>query len=283
MTTIGEYRISTQNNLKQLFGEEAPPLCDILMCHFMNVDKSELILKSDEELPEELIFKMNDAVNKLGYGVPVQYIIGSCWFFGRKIRVGSGCFIPRSDTETLVQAAIPCIPRNGTFADLCSGSGCIAAAIAATRRDVSGFALELSYKALPYTELNTKEFSNIEAVRFDALDEDDYNALRERVPGGIDVIVCNPPYIRESDIDLLQQQIQYEPRTALDGGEDGLRYYRAVTELAGLILKPEGTLLYELGYGQAGDVGAIMASFGYKTATVKDLNGIERVILGKKY
>lgn len=258
-------------------------MCDILMCHFMNVDRSELILKSDEELPEEIIFKMNDAVNKLGYGVPVQYIIGSCWFFGRKIRVGSGCFIPRSDTETLVQAAIPCIPRNGTFADLCSGSGCIAAAIAATRRDVSGFALELSYKALPYTELNTKEFSNIEALRFDALDEDDYNALRERVPGGIDVIVCNPPYIRESDIDLLQQQIQYEPRTALDGGEDGLRYYRTVTELAGLILKPEGTLLYELGYGQAGDVGAIMASFGYKTATVKDLNGIERVILGKKY
>ena len=120
-------------------------------------------------------------------------------------------------------------------------------------------------------------------MRFDALDEDDYRALRERVPEGIDVIVCNPPYIRESEIDFLQQQIQYEPRTALDGGEDGLRYYRAVTGYAGLLLKPHGTLLYEIGYGQAGDVSAIMASQGYKTATVKDFNGIERVILGKKY
>ena len=83
------------------------------MCHYMNVDKSELILKADEELPEDIIFKMNDAVNQLGYGVPVQYIIGNCWFYGQKIYVGKGCFIPRSDTETLVQAALPCIPQNG--------------------------------------------------------------------------------------------------------------------------------------------------------------------------
>jgi len=283
MTTIGEYRISTQNNLKRFFGEEAPPLCDILMCHFLNVDRSELILKSDEELPEAIIFKMNDAIDKLGYGVPVQYILGSCWFFGRKIYVGNGCFIPRSDTETLVEAAIPCIPQGGVFADLCSGSGCIAAAIAASRKDAKGYALELSYKALPYTERNTEEFPNVEVVRFDALDEDDYRALRERVPQGFDVVACNPPYIRESEIDLLQQQIQYEPRSALDGGEDGLRYYRAITGLAELLLKPEGTLLFELGYGQSGDVAAVMASFGYKTAAVKDINGIERVILGKKY
>lgn len=283
MTTIGEYRISTQNNLKQLFGEEAPPLCDVLMCHYMNVDKSELILKADEELPEDIIFKMNDAVNQLGYGVPVQYIIGNCWFYGQKIYVGKGCFIPRADTETLVQAALPCIPQNGVFADICSGSGCISAAIAASRKDVKGYALELSYKALPYTERNTEEFPGVQVLRFDALDEDDYRALRERVPEGIDVIVCNPPYIRESEIDFLQQQIQYEPRTALDGGEDGLRFYRAVTEYAGLLLKPHGALLYEVGYGQAGDVSAIMASHGYKTAAVKDFNGIERVILGKKY
>lgn len=280
---INEYRRRTQNTLRELFGDEAEPLCDILLCHYMNVDRSELLLKGDEEFNEELRPKMDNAVNELGYGMPVQYIMGSCWFFGRKIKVGKGVFIPRCDTETLAETALHVIPQGGSFADICSGSGCISAAIAANRKDVTGFALELSYKALPYTEDNLEEFSNVTVKRFDALDEDDYYALLEQKKDKFDVIVCNPPYIRESDIDFLQQQIQYEPRTALDGGEDGLLYYRRITDLADIILKDSGVLLYELGYDQAGDVARIMREKGYNTATVKDLNGIERVILGKKY
>lgn len=280
---INEYRRRTQNTLRELFGDEAEPLCDILLCHYMNVDRSELLLKGDEEFNEELRPKMDNAVNELGYGMPVQYIMGSCWFFGRKIKVGKGVFIPRCDTETLAETALHVIPQGGSFADICSGSGCISAAIAANRKDVTGFALELSYKALPYTEDNLEEFSNVTVKRFDALDEDDYYALLEQKKDKFDVIVCNPPYIRESDIDFLQQQIQYEPRTALDGGEDGLLYYRRITDLADIILKDSGVLLYELGYDQAGDVSRIMREKGYNTATVKDLNGIERVILGKKY
>ena len=280
---INEYRRRTQNTLRELFGDEAEPLCDILLCHYMNVDRSELLLKGDEEFNEELRPKMDNAVNELGYGMPVQYIMGSCWFFGRKIKVGKGVFIPRCDTETLAETALHIIPQGGSFADICSGSGCISAAIAANRKDVTGFALELSYKALPYTEDNLEEFSNVTVKRFDALDEDDYYALLEQKKDKFDVIVCNPPYIRESDIDFLQQQIQYEPRTALDGGEDGLLYYRRITDLADIILKDSGVLLYELGYDQAGDVSRIMREKGYNTATVKDLNGIERVILGKKY
>ncbi len=280
---INEYRRRTQNTLRELFGDEAEPLCDILLCHYMNVDRSELLLKGDEEFDEALRPKMDNAVNELGYGVPVQYIMGSCWFFGRKIKVGKGVFIPRCDTETLAETALHVIPQGGSFADICSGSGCISAAIAANRKDVTGFALELSYKALPYTEDNLEEFSNVTVKRFDALDEDDYYALLEQKKDKFDVIVCNPPYIRESDIDFLQQQIQYEPRTALDGGEDGLLYYRRITDLADIILKDSGVLLYELGYDQAGDVSRIMREKGYNTATVKDLNGIERVILGKKY
>ena len=95
--------------------------------------------------------------------------------------------------------------------------------------------------------------------------------------------MCNPPYIRAAEIDFLQQQIQYEPRSALDGGEDGLDYYRRITALSDIILKENGVLLYELGYDQSGDVARIMQENGFQTATVKDLNGIERVILGKKY
>lgn len=280
---INEYRRRTQNTLKELFGDEAEPLCDILLCHYMNVDRSELLLKGDDEFDEALRPGMDNAVNELGYGIPVQYIIGNCWFFGRKIKVGKGVFIPRCDTETLVETALHVIPENGSFADICSGSGCISAAIAANRKDVTGYALELSYKALPYTEENLEEFSKVTVKRFDALDEDDYYSLLKQKKDKFDVIVCNPPYIRAAEMDFLQQQIQYEPRSALDGGEDGLDYYRRITALSDIILKENGVLLYELGYDQSGDVALIMQENGFQTATVKDLNGIERVILGKKY
>lgn len=279
---ISDYRKHIQEVLGKLFGEEAPPLCDILLCNYLNVDKSELILKGDEAVSEEIIHRVDDAMNQLGYGVPVQYIIGSCWFYGKKITVGKGVFIPRSDTEILAQAAIKCIPKNGAFADICSGSGCISAAIADNRQDVKGYSLELSYKALPYTEKNTEEFPNLTVKRFDALDEDDYYALLEQNGGKIDVIVCNPPYIRQSDIDFLQPQVQFEPRNALDGGEDGLDYYRKITDLSEIILKDNGVLLYEVGYDQANDVAEIMGAKGFKAAAIKDLNGIERVVVGSK-
>jgi release factor glutamine methyltransferase len=176
-----------------------------------------------------------------------------------------------------------CLPQDGSFADICTGSGCISAAIAGQRKEITGFALDISYQALKYTEKNLEEFANVTVKRFDALDEDDYYSLLDQKGGKFDVVVCNPPYIRAGEIDLLQQQIQYEPRNALDGGEDGLRYYREITRLSPIILKNEGMLLFELGYDQSSEVAAIMNAEGYKTATIKDLNGIERVILGKKY
>ncbi|MFA7186233.1 MAG: peptide chain release factor N(5)-glutamine methyltransferase [Victivallales bacterium] len=280
---IGEYRKETSDTLAGLFGEEAKPLCDILLCSFLDIDKSELILRENDEIPRDTVLQMDEAVNELGFGVPVQYIMGNCWFFGRKISIGRGCFIPRSDTETLAQTAASCLPAGGSFADICAGSGCISAAVAEIRKDATGFALELSYKALKYTEKNLEGFSNVTVKRFDALDEDDYYALLGDNGGKFDVIVCNPPYIRSGDINLLQQQVQYEPLDALDGGEDGLHYYREITKLASIILKENGALLYELGYDQAGDVASILREKGYQTAVIKDLNGIERVILGKKY
>lgn len=279
----GEYRKQTTQTLKDLFGEEAGPLCDILLCNFLDIDKSQLLLRENEEIPRETVLKMDEAINELGLGLPVQYIIGNCWFFGRKINVGKGCFIPRFDTEILVQAALPALPAGGVFADLCSGSGCISAAISQSRPDVTGYALELSYKALNYTEENLKDFPNVKVKRFDVLDEDDYHDFVSETGTKADVIVCNPPYIRSGDILLLQQQVQYEPHEALDGGEDGLKFYRRITELSSIILKDTGVLLFELGYDQAGDVSKIMQNHGYQTALIKDLNGIERVILGKKY
>lgn len=280
---ISEYRRDMREALSRLFGDEAGPLCDVLLSAFLDVDHSKLILMADEELPSEICAKMDDAVDQLGLGVPVQYIIGNCWFYGLKIQVGKGVFIPRSDTENLVKAAIGIIPENGRFADICSGSGCISAALCANRPDLKGCALEYSYKALPYTEKNLEPYPQVLVKRFDALDDGDYEALARQFDEKFDAILCNPPYIKREDMDTLDPQVLYEPHTALDGGEDGLAYYRTIIPLAPIILKENGSIIFEVGAGEAQDVGAMLKAAGYQVAFIRDIQGIERVVLGKKY
>ena len=153
----------------------------------------------------------------------------------------------------------------------------------ANRPDVKGCALEYSYKALPYTEKNLEAYPNVSVRRFDALDESDYDALAEQFGHRFDAILCNPPYIKREDMDTLQQQVLYEPHTALDGGEDGLDYYRTIIPLAPIILKDSGAIIFEVGAGEAEDVGNMLREAGYKVAFIRDVQGIERVVLGKKY
>lgn len=257
-------------------------LCDILLAHVLGCDRSALLLSLDRKLEEADARRMAEAVSELSLGVPVQYIVGSCWFYNREIKVGRGCFIPRGDTEFLAAAAVAALPEGGSFADLCSGSGCVAAAIASTLKPKKGYALELSRKALAYTEENLKDFDNVAVRRFDVLDEEDYLALAAELDGGVDVLVSNPPYIPTDDIAALDVQVHYEPENALDGGEDGLRYYREIVRNAPLILKRGGTILFEVGIRQSDDVRKILADAGYSTACIKDDQKIERVVLGKK-
>ena len=114
------------------------------------------------------------------------------------------------------------------------------------------------------------------------LDDEDYLALAAELDGGVDVLVSNPPYIPTDDIAALDVQVHYEPENALDGGEDGLRYYREIVRNAPLILKRGGTILFEVGIRQSDDVRKILADAGYSTACIKDDQKIERVVLGKK-
>ncbi len=280
---IAEYRKETAGTLSPFFGDEAGSISDILFCHYLGVDRSGLILMGGEETPAFLPEKLRSAIDELSLGVPVQYVIGECWFYGINIKIGKGCFIPRSDTEVLVKAALAALPPGGVFADICTGSGCIAAAIAHTRKDARGVALELSPKALAFAGQNLAEHPNVKVLRFDAVDEDDYLKLRGQFGEKFDLITCNPPYIPTGDIDFLDQQVLYEPKTSLDGGEDGLFYYREIIKLLDIILKKEGTVIFEVGRGQAHDVSAILAKEGYCRAVIKDLNQTERVILAKKY
>lgn len=270
--------------LAEISPEEGDVIADMLLCEALSVERSSLLAHLDDETPRTIDPFISGAVFELSLGKPIQYILGKCNFYGYDIFVGDGVFIPRSDTEVGVKAAIGVLPEGGLFADICSGSGCISKAIASEKPSVSGYALELSRKALPYTEKNLADCKNVSVRRFDALDEDDYIDLAKTLERPLDLVICNPPYIPTDDIQTLDTQVVgYEPETALDGGEDGLRYYRIVTALVPHILKRDGILIYEIGINQCEDVSRILRENGFEVAVIKDYGGIDRILLGKKF
>lgn len=280
---IREYRNKLREMLASISPEEGDVIADMLLCEALDTDRGHLLARLDDETPRAIDPFISGAVMELSLGKPIQYILGKCNFYGYDIFVGNGVFIPRSDTEIGVKAALGLLKDGDLFADICSGSGCIAKAIAAEKPSVSGYALELSRKALPYTEKNLAEQRNVSVRRFDALDEDDYIELAAIIERPLDMVICNPPYIPTDDIATLETQVVgFEPETALDGGEDGLRYYRTVTALVPHILKKDGILIYEIGIDQCDDVTKIMQDGGFNVAVIKDYGKIDRILIGQR-
>ncbi len=280
---LREYRNKLKEMLSEISPEEGDIIADMLLCEVLSTERGTLLAHLDDEVSREIDPFVSNAVFQLSLGKPIQYILGKCNFYGHEIFVGDGVFIPRSDTEIGVKAALGVLKDGDLFADICSGSGCIAKAIAAENPKVSGYALELSRKALPYTEKNLAEQKNVSVRRFDALDEDDYIELASIIERPLDVVICNPPYIPTDDIQTLSPQVGFEPETALDGGDDGLKYYRMVTALVPHILKRDGILIYEIGINQCEDVSRILRESGFEVAVIKDYGKIDRILLAKKY
>ncbi len=279
---LKDYRNKLKEMLINISPEEGDVIADMLLCEALNMERGHLLAHLDDETPRSIDPFVSGAVFELSLGKPLQYVLGKCNFYGYDISVGDGVFIPRSDTEIGVKAAIGLLKEGDIFADICSGSGCISKAIAAERPDVSGYALELSRKALPYTEKNLADQKNVSVKRFDALDEDDYIELARIIERPLDLVICNPPYIPSDDVLTLSPQVGFEPDTALDGGEDGLRYYRMVTALVPHVLKKDGILIYEIGINQCEDVSRIMQESGFDVAVIKDYGGIDRILVGQR-
>lgn len=279
---IREYRTRLIDLLSQMNPDEAKTIAELLLSAAMETDRGSMLARMDEEVTDEMEDYCSKAIYDLSYGKPLQYVLGSCCFYGQEIFVGDGVFIPRSDTELVVETALKLLKPGQLFADICSGSGAIAKAIAANCPEAEGYALELSRKALPYTIRNLDENKNVTVLRFDALDDEDYAALSIKAGRPFDLLVSNPPYIPSDDIDSLSTEVRYEPETALDGGEDGLRYYRAIAAYAPLLLKPDGAIIFEIGYDQADAVSLIMEQNGYHVAVLKDYEKNDRVIFAKK-
>jgi len=216
-------------------------------------------------------------------GEPVAYITGEWEFYGLPIYVDSSTLIPRMDTELMVDLAVQAVKgrkMDARVLDLCCGSGCIGCAIAhelpASRvvmADISPEALSISRKNVIRNKLSPR----VTCIEADVMQPP------PMLVGNFDLVCCNPPYIPSSDIMGLDSTVRdYEPLTALDGGEDGLDFYRAVLKNWKSVLRHGGLMLFEVGIGQAEDVKKLMLLSGFLgVESVKDTGGIERVVLGR--
>ncbi len=260
----------------------------LLLSHYCGVGTADLLCDRDRQYEND---DLETAVRKRLTGYPIQYILGEWYFFGCRFRVSPVCLIPRPDTEVLVEEALKRIKPGSVVADLCTGSGCIATALLANRLDIPLCAgLELFSDTLALAKENAE--SNGVGSRFlpvcaDLLTDGAAclrDAIRTHLPHRqnceFDMIVSNPPYIRESELPGLAAELSYEPQAALNGGEDGLTFYRAILSQYGELLHPDGWLLLEIGYDQADDIRRLSEEFGRWTvaAVCRDLGEHDRVV-----
>lgn len=204
---------------------------------------------------------------------PLQYILGKWWFGDCTFKVSENCLIPRADTETVVEQALKILPQAARIADLCAGSGCIGILILHMRRDIHCDAVELYPKTLELA----RENADLNGV------SDRYTPilgnvlLGEGLTGDYDAIISNPPYIRRDVLPTLSEEVMCEPVAALDGGEDGMIFYRDIVARYRKHLAKGGVFVFEIGYDQAEQICSVASENGMSCRIVKDLGGNDRV------
>ena len=240
------------------------------------IDRNFYYLHEEDELTAEQQSEYESTVHKRAEHVPLQYIIGEQEFMGLKFKVNSNVLIPRQDTETLVEEALRVVEPGMRVLDLCTGSGCIIISLAKNVADISCTGSDISKQALLVAKENAK--ANEVEVEWERSD------LFENISGTFDLIVSNPPYIPTGEIPGLMPEVRdFEPVDALDGKEDGLYFYRIITEKSPEYLTSDGYLYFEIGYDQGEAVSAMMRQCGYtQVEVIKDLAGNDRVVKGRK-
>ena len=261
--------------LKTLFASEGIDESDAewLVSVKSGVPRSELAESDKMLLPSEVREMDAIAGERMG-GKPLWYILGSADFYGYEIKVDGRVLIPRPETELLAEMAVKTAEKGDKVLDLCTGSGCIAVAVAKEGqklgKDLAVTASDVSEDALEVARENAeKNGASVTFVKSDFLDG---------VKGKYNIIVCNPPYIKSGDIAGLQKEVKdFEPLSALDGGEDGLDFYRRLAKDAPRKLAKGGTILMECGAGQAQEIVKLFKKFDY-TMIARDYNGVERFV-----
>lgn len=246
----------------------------LLIGHFLGVSRGEIFVFPEREYSNEALLR---AVSRRAERYPLQYLLGEWSFYRQTYRVTPDCLIPRPDTECLVARAVAELPRNAFFADLCTGSGCIAISTLCERPDTTAVAVDVSPEALNLAKENAERNGVSDRVTFlcaDLLAEAHPWTANFRAP---DAILANPPYIRSDVLPQLEPELSAEPKIALDGGADGLIFYRSLFRLLAAWSPRTGIGLFEIGYDQGSAMQSLAVEFGFGCRIFQDDSGNDRV------
>ena len=263
-----------RQKLKEAGIAEADLDARLLLEEVCATDRNDLLVHAERPVTKEQQSVFSDYIQKRRSRIPLQHILGYQEFMGLRFGVTGDVLVPRQDTETLVEEVMRELQDDLRILDLCTGSGCILLSLLRYSNHCKGTGCDVSEQALEVARSNAKALGlEAEFIRSD---------LFENITGKYDVIVSNPPYIPTGEIEGLMEEVRdHDPLLALDGGADGLDFYRKIIARAGDYLSCGGRLYFEIGCSQAGAVSELMRAAGYQEVKVlQDLSGLDRVVAG---
>lgn len=271
---------------RALCGTEAPRrAAELLLCSVLNISRVELITHPERGVPPDAGARLDGLLERRLSGEPVAYLLGWREFYGRSFEVSAATLIPRPESECLVDEALGRLPENAlSFADLGTGSACLAVTLAAERPLWRGVAADISEQALNTARRNAERLDTAERLTFVCADFTTpafVPDFRSAGHAGLDLVISNPPYVSEAEYAALDPGVRaYEPKTALVPGPSGLEHARAVAEAAWQILRPGGLLLMEHGAAQGEAVRALCTPERWRDVrTGQDLAGLDRYLV----
>ena len=279
--TIGEALREAKQRLQEAGKEDFSFEAELLLEKAAGLNRTALFLREKEVLSQEAEQQYAEYILQREQGRPTQYILGEWEFMGLPFLVGEGVLIPRGDTEVLVETILEKQQTESlkTILDIGTGSGCIPISLGKYGSFTEILAVDISVKALGYAVKNAKR--NKISVKF--LESDLFSAVPAEYKERLDAIVSNPPYIPKKDIEELMTEVKdFEPLNALDGGEDGLDFYRRIVKESREWLRKGGWLFFEIGYDQGEALKVLLQEQGFgEIRVIQDLAGLDRVVCGR--
>lgn len=282
--TIEDMLVWAKKLLKENGKETYSLDAQVLLMYVTGFSKVQLILNNKTLLEEEKIQEYEKMVKQRANGMPLQYITGKQEFMSLDFNVNSATLIPRGDTEILVEAVqkISRLENINNIMEIGTGSGCVPISLLYYNKEMKAVSFDISEEAIKIAKINAEINGVSDRITF--IQSDLFEKAPKDMIGKFDAIVSNPPYIPKDVIKTLMTEVKdFEPITALEGGIDGLDFYRAITEQGQKYIRSGGRIFYEIGCEQAEDVKKIMQLNGmYNIEVIKDLAGLDRVVIGQK-
>lgn len=282
--TIEQLLVEGKRLLKDAHIETWALDAEVLLSHILSFSRVQLFTNSKDKLLEEQEIKFKEYIYKRLQGMPIQYLTNEQEFMSLPLYVDESVLIPRQDTEILVETALNLInkEKETQILDLCTGSGCIGISMAYYAPYSNIIGIDISDSALKVAEYNAKINGVNDRISF--VKSNLFNEVPNSLKGKLDMIISNPPYIPTKDIKMLMKEVrEHEPSIALDGGQDGLDFYKLIIKDGKEYLKSGAILIFEIGYNQGKIVSQVLKSSGFKEVEIKkDLAGLDRVVFGIK-